>query len=1644
MSIKDLIKSRPRTTALVSLAAAVLIIAAVLVFNGVFDKKSVIVTNPDSTVISEAVRNIKITGIEPIDYDATGVMLKSEFRLLCDRECDDTALKSILNVSPGQDYTIKKVSGKEYRVSFLGGLKANSIYRFETKNVASKNSWAFQTKKTFRVLRTLPGDKATTVPVNTGIEITFSHENFQNIDGYFEIQPKVKGRFEYHKKVAVFVPEMLQENTIYTVTIKKGLGLRAGNEKIEKDYTFRFQTAENKFNNVETQVFAFDEYLYNFTTKAAPALDILADSKLNNASVGIDVLKYQNEDDFEKDLKKSGEIPSWASRDSKKPDVDLKSLQKVASFTSVIKGTQEYWYNSYIEFPEALKEGYYLIKLTLKGVSYYTSIQVNDASTYISVGKDKTLFWVNDAVTGDPVGGASIEGYDKAVKTGSDGLAVMEGKIALPANASNYYFKVCRNNRPSLYAVVRSNNYWYGNDEGVNVDDIYWTYLYLDRGMYLPRDVVRLWGTVKNREDKEVPDSVEMQLYKYEYSYFEDKELPALESKSIKLSKSGTYKDEMELDNLEPGNYYIRIKLKDLIICQRSFEVKEYVKPAYKIDVKPEKNVMFAGGKVDFNLQAAFYEGSPVPGMKLKYYYYLDRSREGTVSCGNDGAARISIDTNTSTKSWAPVFVNLQVSNSGAEEQEISSNGSIQIFPRDTMFEVEAVKEGKKGVAEVKTSLIDLSRIENSDKGYFDIDDYRGKPVNKSINIKVYEKHWKEKVIGDYYDFISKRTEKRYEYYEVKSLIKEARLSTTDGKAILEFPLLEGSDWSRSYYVEVSGLDSKNREIVETIYMYSKYYNDYNSQFKRYALFEESGKDSFKQGEKVNLGVQYGGEAVKPDSKSKTLFLTQKNGLLGYNISNDSRLAFDMDGNYIPNVNIQAVYFDGTNTFIVGSRNIRYDYSEKELKITVKGDKKEYKPGDTANLEVEVRDKNGEPCAAEVNLSVVDEAFFALQNQYVNTLDSLYSVSVSSGEMASYVSYRILDMNRFGGAECGEGGDSGVRAVFKDNAYFDTVITDKDGKAKASFKLPDNLTSWRITYQAITDDLKAGSGKTNIAVKLPFFADVIFNSIFMENDSPVLTARAYGTDLKNGDKVDYEILLENTDGLKKTFNAPGKANLFTAVPFGNLSGGDYSVTVKAKSGTHSDAFKRSFKVVGNILEAGRTKSRMLTDGLKIEGGKTLTTLEFFNKDASLYYQTLNSLLYTWGDRVDQKLCRKLATDMIKKYYGEDRYFDEEFAFNGYQKDDGGIALLRYGSSEPLVTAQIISLAKDEFDKLRLRLYFYGILDNKDSVIEDVVSAYMGLAALDEPVLYDIKTLLNSKDMKLTETERLRLIFALALLGDYNEADARYTDIAKRSIKSLGSMSYFDINGNKDTIIEATSICSVIACKLDKPDKTALLSYISENPGKDLLTSYEKMFFVINSIPEAAGKGSFTYELDGKKTGVTLDKAERYRLVLTAESLGKIRFYDIKGDIAVLSSYKGPLKELTQTNNIVTLERAYIRDSKTSNNFKQSDLVKVILYPKFSEAAPDGYYEVVDVLPCGLRYVEGLPYVDTHYYPNEVSGQKVVFGIYYSKNSKVKLKDIEYFARAVSPGEFTADNAVIKHSNSDAAGFAEKARITINK
>ncbi|MGE5614987.1 MAG: Ig-like domain-containing protein, partial [Bacillota bacterium] len=215
------------------------------------------------------------------DSDSLGVSPTSGFLLTFDQAVDEKVLSSSLSIEPEHAFKLKKLSDKKYGIEFDKPLRGDSIYNFiiSDKDTGARHSWAFQTKKQLNVVRTLPRDKSTYVPVNTGIEITFTHDNIENAEEHFSISPAVKGRFEWHKKTLVFVPEKLEEGTIYTVTVKKGVKVKGSDETMPDDYSFSFQTVVPETAAKKTHInFAFP--LYSFTPQTVLALEAYGSDEL--------------------------------------------------------------------------------------------------------------------------------------------------------------------------------------------------------------------------------------------------------------------------------------------------------------------------------------------------------------------------------------------------------------------------------------------------------------------------------------------------------------------------------------------------------------------------------------------------------------------------------------------------------------------------------------------------------------------------------------------------------------------------------------------------------------------------------------------------------------------------------------------------------------------------------------------------------------------------------------------------------------------------------------------------------------------------------------------------------------------------------------------------------------------------------------------------------------------------------------------------------------------------------------------------------------------------------------------------------------------------------------------------------------------
>lgn len=1587
----------------------------------------------------------RIAEVTPEDSDSLGVDTSSAFRLLFSSAADEEAVKSSLSVEPQQSFSIKKLSAKEFRVEFDRPLQPDSVYNFifRDKDTGARKSWAFQTKKSFNVIRTLPADKSVNVPVNTGIEITFSHAGISDPEKYIEITPEVKGRFEWNKKTLVFVPDKLEQDTVYTVTVRKGIHAEGSNDTLQNDYIFKFQTEAPP---TSKKYFSFANDMYNFTPDAVPSLEVYTSEDVAGSDeVVVEIYSYPDYNSFLDDIRKNHTEPYWTV-DSDDDIFDLSKLQKAASVTaSLVKYSDDYWNRYYLVLPSSLPEGYYVIVADI-GDKYYAPLQINKTSVYIMTATNECLAWVNDTATKQPVSGAEFS-LDTGVsaKTNGNGMAVLP--VSLKGSDDDAHFFIIKpTGGLPFVACVPSNIYslWNSNYNS-DITDNYWTYIYLDKGMYLPQDTVNVWGIIRPRNGTVSETEAVLELVSYNWYLSDSDSASVLTSKNITLTPDGTFTGSLKISNFNPGSYEVRVKVGGKVMLSRYLTVMQYTKPVYKIDIEPDRQFVYTGETVNFNIAASFYEGTPASGMKLDYSSWISGGDEkyGTLISDSTGLSKLSVRPQTTDTGWRPVTYSLSVQNSEAEEQQVREYCNINVFPRDTMVEVETDNKNGTGTISVKTSRIDLSGLD-SKSGYISPDEYRGASVDIPVTVKLYERHYEKKKTGDYYDHINKVRRDIYKYYEVQDLVQEYNFTTVGGKYEIKF----AADKNKQYFAEVYAKDSMGRLVQETAYVYNwDSLDPYSS--AAYKLSQNNTSRRYRTGEQVTAEVvRQNEESSDSVDGRRYLFIRMQNGVIDYTVTGSAIYTFPYESRFIPNIYVKALCFDGAGIYDAGLIQYRYDSSEKKLDIKVSPDKESYKPGEKVRLSVEVRDANGAPVSSEVNISVVDEAFFALYQQYVDTLESLYSMSVSSGFLSEYLSFEPVGELGNGMAEGGgEGGGEDVRKDFRDNALFVTVSTDAGGRAEAEFTMPDNLTSWRITCQAISSDLKAGSTIMNVSSSLPFFVDSIFNESFMTSDTPSILVRANGAELATGAGVDFKVTVKGNNGYSKSYEAKGTANLPCEVQFDALAAGNYTVRIEGSSGKLKDAVERKFTVADSLLETTVTDIIPLKEGVSLSNGvKGLTTLTFYNEDSSALYDSLRSLYCSWGSRLDQVLARKISGKLLKNYFNEDIYVNEEFDLKKYQNEDGGLALLPYDSSSPELSAKMCSLAAEGIDKSALAHYFYNLLENEDTVPEDAIYAYWGLAALKEPVLLDIRALLAQgvPDLK----TRLVLGAALAEAGDYQGAYEIYKEAMESSGTVTDMMAWIETD-NRDDSIEAAALCSLIAMKTNAPEKMKFFRYISSNSTSTLLVNLERMIFAVNYVKDTELVNSFTYELDGVKKHVVLEKGSCFRLVLTPEKLSSIRFSDISGNIIAARSYTAPVSEIKKTEgDIVSISRSYSIKGKEgpATTFERSDTVKINLALSFSENAPDGYYEVTDILPAGFRYIEavyGSSRADDPWnYPFEVTGQKVVFGYYYNKNNKKQNRNIVYYAKAVSPGTYTADNAALSYTGSDIAGFSDKAHITV--
>ena len=241
-------------------------------------------------------------------------------------------------------------------------------------------------------------------------------------------------------------------------------------------------------------------------------------------------------------------------------------------------------------------------------------------------------------------------------------------------------------------------------------------------------------------------------------------------------------------------------------------------------------------------------------------------------------------------------------------------------------------------------------------------------------------------------------------------------------------------------------------------------------------------------------------------------------------------------------------------------------------------------------------------------------------------------------------------------------GHIGVRRDFSDSAYWNAnVRTDKDGKARVEFKVPDSLTNWQVVVTAVSKKMHVGQAKDHFRTFKPVMIWPMLPRTFTEGD----VVELFGAVHNRTDKVQtmkVRLKVENGEILtpeEKIVQVEAKSSVNVYWTYRARLAGYTQLLMSADSEGGGDASLKRLPVLRAAAEQIITKSGQVRDGatFTIPNDVDLTSarleISFAPSLAADMAETLNFLVeYPYGC-VEQTMSRFLpaikVAQILKQY-----------------------------------------------------------------------------------------------------------------------------------------------------------------------------------------------------------------------------------------------------------------------------------------------------------------------------------------------------------------------------------------------------------
>jgi len=1445
-----------------------------------------------------------ITDIKPTKSNNQVLARDSEFLIYAGGE--DITVESVqkaLYIEPALEYSIKKTNNaNEYKLTFKQNIPDNTIVKLQyVKDLITENSWAYQTAYNLSVSGTYPAQNETYVSKNTVIEIEFSYASVQNFEEHVEINPTIDGKWEHLGKIWRFTPEKELEDGKYTIIVKNGI--TAEKKNLKDDYTFSFEVGESieyYYNTISIDginTFKPDEPVRIYCSKSNYKEEKLDISK-------IEIAKFENKENF---------IEYLQNEDYKKAT----SLGKY-EFSQT---------SSYAQLTKGLQNGYYaaIIYGANEREMFNCPIQINELSAYAMETERDVLVWVANGENLAKEVKVQYKGQVK--KTDSQGIA----EFADVADDSETV-KYLEIGNTSNKLIVGIYNY--------DVDNYPYAYLYTDRPLYKNTDTINIWGFVPINQ---FYDEVEQEFYI---------ELNSEGKQKVKVEEDGNLNYSIELKNHVDDEYAeLILYYKDDIIAYRDIVIENYEAQNYTYEAIYDKNYAYAGEKFEFDVKITHITGLAVPNKTVCVEYKDEVHR---VVSGEDGIAHFSIEISEGD-TLSTRYNNESISIYNGDSAEYTGESTyINIYEinREVYTDIEENDSNYK--ATLYKLVDDKNIIFNGEMSNL----YEG-VYETSVEVKLEEEIWTRYIEGYKYNEYTKENEPQY-YYKLtnENIIDVKTVETKNGIVEVntdELPLQEDSEEARySYELIYIYKDANGKTVKDTQYMYTEneenytenlgyYYSDYwygdsndllwdiNSNnlnthaYYTYRYFLKRAEYEFSIGETVSFTLSESTNSGCKDisNEGKILRIVFQEDITKTDIIENDNFDYAFTEEDFPGCKITTTYFYNGKFYRMPVYYFDFNEEDRNVDIEIAPDKEQYAPGDEVTLTVKTTN-NGKPIKTFVNISVANEAVFAIQEDVTNLTERIYlDKDYPVYTYSTYYDY----INKVEGG--GGGGGSEPRANFGDTAYFETVYTNSKGIAKVTFKLPDNVTTYRVTAHSANEDLYLEVKTIDIVSTLDFFIQFVEPRNVKTTDDLVLNATSIADEKYN---VEYEFKIKE---LNKTLTTTGTTNKIATVNFGKLPYGTYTAIITGKHGESKDAVEYKFNIVESAQEVKAKTTTNIKNGVTIKPTKNPIVLEIYNKNMNQYIEYVDFIEKTVNKRLDTQI----AYNEVQKI--KDRYYNTTSSTNIINTYDYGnryLSNLPNGEEDIVLSALVSYYTDGYFDSVQngySREEFF-----KDNIFE----IYLLSAANNEPVLLDLLYLKEEKDI--SNYNKLLVTLSLEFIGDFKNAKDLYNTIELSS----------------DEKKEYKSITAIIETFISKESATKKINQLIENAPSDEYLRFAILSFFQNNSAEIEAESTVTITGENINETINLNGMQIKTLTINNVDLSSIKFETESKDLMVSYYYQTSLDNIESEN--------ISQDVKISidGELKKGNTVKLIVeFEKMYEGP------VRIALPNSLRLAQNYGY-----------------------------------------------------------------------